>query len=600
MVSRGWAFLGQFILFLGLLGLPALGLPVRTRAQGIHTVIEPRARVFPDVGAGVTAIQRAADGRYYILARPANTIRIYSPDGKRIGSIPKAGSGAALRYAVGIDVTPSGLIAVADRGANAIEVFRPDGSLVSRTPVFAPTSVVALWGGAFAVTTLRCRHLVRVIDEQGAVLESFGHRSGVGGNPQSDADADTEELFGAPPPKPTALHDSGTITGDGAGGIYFAFRATPNPTLRKYNRYGYRAYQTSLPKSEFGPGAVRSEDRVQFLFGLSNDSFSSQEGGWLSFGSSKDLKFGTAVGSGIGESLERGFGLGQAIELQDMSELGSRGATGGPLGQTFSGEVNRYGTTFEVGTGPASTFRSGGGLFGRAGGETTNQGALLQFSGSGGHSSNTGTPVDTAGWGHADQLGVRRTGESLAASTLYSSNWLGAPLSPAPGGMGPSAPFMLGSSLDGLFSRPPGSSGNAGAARQAGSQKGGPAAAGFDAGYRGFGALAFTAGLRVNLGRLKRGSAERKAEITAMAVDPQTHDVWATIGNTLVEFNSNGTPVGVYYLSLAGGERLKATALLVEPDRLLIAVQPWGIYDFPRPDKPQQFQMVSRTVEPHR
>lgn len=106
----------------------------------------------------------------------------------------------------------------------------------------------------------------------------------------------------------------------------------------------------------------------------------------------------------------------------------------------------------------------------------------------------------------------------------------------------------------------------------------------------------FTAGLRINLGKLDRGVAVTNPKITAVAVDPQTHDVWAAIADTLVQFNSSGNPVGMYYLTLAGGESLHATALLVEPNRLLIASDPWGIYEFPRPDEPAAPQSKSKVV----
>ena len=105
--------------------------------------------------------------------------------------------------------------------------------------------------------------------------------------------------------------------------------------------------------------------------------------------------------------------------------------------------------------------------------------------------------------------------------------------------------------------------------------------------------------MRVNLGSLDRGVAAKGPKITAVAVDPQTHEMWAAIADTLVEFNSDGSPVGLYYLTLAGGESLTATSLVVEPDRLLIAADPWGIFEFPRPDKPsapQQSNIVPKVA----
>ncbi len=620
-MRRSRAVLNRAILPLGFAALSVIAFPRRIGAQGIRSIIESRQRVFPAIGAGVIAMKRGPDGRYYILARPANAVSVYSADGKLIGKIPKLGSGVAIRYAVSIDLTPTGNIAVADRGTNAIDVFRPDGSLVSRTPVFAPTSVVALSDNEFAVTTLRSRRLVQVIDLHGTVLQRFGDPTDVGGNPETDVDPETRELFGGPAPKPASLHDYGTITGDSAGGIYFAFASTLNPTLRKYDQYGYQAYQASIPKSDFGGGAVQPEDRVQLLFGLSDVSFSHQEGGWLSLGSSKDLKFGGDVGTGIGESLRRGYGFGQAIERQNMREMGSLGAEGGPLGATFSGEVNGQGSTFQLGMGSTSGFGGRGRRmgFGQLGDQTTNGGALLQFSGSNDSSNNTDYSFDTISSGTTEGLSMNGADSSddsgSSDSTLYGSNdsssWLEGP--GAHGAMGMAAPFMVGSSLDGFYFRPhglsqqitgaPSSGKGASSTSSAAGKDSGTPGPGFHPGYRGrfrAGSLAFTAGLRVNLGSLNRGLAVSKPKITAVAVDPRTHDVWAAIADTLVEFNADGSPMGLYYLTLAGGESLKVTALLVEPDRLLIAADPWGIFAFPRPDKPsepkQKFNITSKVT----
>jgi hypothetical protein len=77
-----------------------------------------------------------------------------------------------------------------------------------------------------------------------------------------------------------------------------------------------------------------------------------------------------------------------------------------------------------------------------------------------------------------------------------------------------------------------------------------------------------------------------KPVITAVGVDPQTKEVWAAIGDMLVHFDSGGGREDMYYLLLTNGSSLKPTSILVEPDRLLIAADPFGIYEFPRPDRP--------------
>ena len=90
------------------LGLLLASLSPSVKCQEIRSVVEPRARVFPSVGPGVTALKRDSAGRYYILAKPATVISIYDAEGNRIGQIPNAKSqGAVIRYAVDIDLGPS-------------------------------------------------------------------------------------------------------------------------------------------------------------------------------------------------------------------------------------------------------------------------------------------------------------------------------------------------------------------------------------------------------------------------------------------------------------------------------------------------------------
>lgn len=109
--------------------------------------------------------------------------------------------------------------------------------------------------------------------------------------------------------------------------------------------------------------------------------------------------------------------------------------------------------------------------------------------------------------------------------------------------------------------------------------------------------------MKVNLGDLGRISASDKPVITAMAVDPETQEIWAGIGDTLVHFSKDGNPAGIYYLTMAGATPLKPTALLVESNRILIAGDPWGIFEFARPDKPastpkQQLNVVPQLTTP--
>jgi len=274
---------------------PAIG-------QGLRTVIESRDKVFPGVAAGVTAIKRDSAGRYYILSKPATIISVFGPDGSLLGRIPNAKSNAAtIRYAVDIDLNPVGFLVVAERGANAVDIFAPDGSLVSKTPVVAPTSVVALPDGQFAVTSLTSKRLVQVIDARGKVLRSFGDLSEIEEQSQPDAQLSPSEK--------QSLMNLGKISGDASGGIYFAFTSLPDPTLRKYDRYGYVDYESAIPANVFSAGPTRPVDRVQVTFGLSDTSLSDQTSAFLTIGSSSDVQFGGGVGTGLERSLEARNGI---------------------------------------------------------------------------------------------------------------------------------------------------------------------------------------------------------------------------------------------------------------------------------------------------
>jgi hypothetical protein len=194
--------------------------------------IQARGRVFPEIGPGVSALKRDTRGRYYILTAPANTVAIYGRDGHRIGQIPNSQSGERkIAYASDIDLDTDGRLFVADRGSNTVEIFGSDGSLLLTQPVARPMSIAALPGLEFAVTLLDSDHLVSVFGAQGKLARSFGEEPG---NPTGHT-----------------LLSPGRVYGDQGGQIYFVF--TDLPTIRRYDRFGYAAYEISLAASEFRP-----------------------------------------------------------------------------------------------------------------------------------------------------------------------------------------------------------------------------------------------------------------------------------------------------------------------------------------------------------
>ena len=77
-------------------------------------------------------------------------------------------------FAADFDVDSSGRVLVADRGANNVKIFAPDGSIAGVTPIPAPTSVAALPGSEFAVTSLRYHWLMGIYGYAGTLVRAIG------------------------------------------------------------------------------------------------------------------------------------------------------------------------------------------------------------------------------------------------------------------------------------------------------------------------------------------------------------------------------------------------------------------------------------------
>ena len=261
-----------------LLALLVFGAVSPASAQGIKRILVSRARVFSEFGPGIAEMKRDASGNYYVLAKPATVIWIVGSRGQRLGQIPQANSAAAaIQYAVDFDIDPSGRILVADRGANAIEIFQPDGTFVTKVQVFAPTSVVALSDGEFAVSTLRTKRLVLILNDKGTQIRSFGDPVDMG-----------VDVYATP------LESLGRISGDSANDVYFAFITLANPTIRKFDRFGYAHGDAMVTADQLHYTPPGHEDRVQFGFNMSEMNFSSTLDGGAMVGSSGDIHFRVA------------------------------------------------------------------------------------------------------------------------------------------------------------------------------------------------------------------------------------------------------------------------------------------------------------------
>src|SRR5271156_818311 len=286
-------------------------LPVH--AQWLVTGYPSRGRVLPEITAGVTAMNGDAAGRIYVLATPANTILVFSPEGKRVGEIPQAESTAAkIQFAVDFDLDPEGRVFVADRAANAVEIFSPEGALIAKVAVFAPTGVVALPNNQFAVSTLRSKRLIEIRDEEGRLVRSFG----------DPADAGITV-------NPNKLQNLGKVSGDGIGEIYFAFVTLPDPLRRRFDRYGYAAGDARFDASRYAPNLSPSpDDRVQFGFNFSESNYSDSYNTWATIGNKGDVQFGGGLSPGL---FSRGGG-GPATSQSAADNILATGLAAGPGG----------------------------------------------------------------------------------------------------------------------------------------------------------------------------------------------------------------------------------------------------------------------------
>lgn len=216
----------------------AAGTSVLRAQEQIENEINATARLFPDIGAGIRAIKRDAHGRYYFLSTVDHSVRVYTADNTFIAQVPHSDSGpAAITYGYDMDVDAAGNIYVADRAANKVKVYTPDGKLSLAIAVAAPTSVAAL-SGQIAVASLKSRDLVTIYNAQGQYVREFGDVSDL---------AEHEDF--------NRFLNIGRLATDPANHVYYAFTYSPEPTVRKYDAYGYSAYQISLHTLDIYPNA---------------------------------------------------------------------------------------------------------------------------------------------------------------------------------------------------------------------------------------------------------------------------------------------------------------------------------------------------------
>jgi hypothetical protein len=575
-------------LLFGCLGGPA-------HAQGVQTVLHARGRVFPEVGRGAEAIERDPAGHYYVLAAPASVIWIYSADGKCIGQIPsaQAAGDAAIKYAVDFDRdAASGRIFVADRGANAVKIFTAEGALEASVAVNAPMSVVALANGEFAVVTLRSDHLVRVMNEHGKLLRSFGNISDAVSDPSQltmpalSASADSTAGYAAgysTSAPPSYAMDIGKLYSGAPGDIYFAFTLLKDPKFRKYDRFGYAGYEAEVSAKELIPDITRDNSQVQLGMRVSGMA---GPGEMFSFGSMYSVGSGAPMFTANGG---RGAGGGR------RGGSAAPGSTGGAAPGSAAGSGGS--SDSDAATGGTTSSASGS----ADGSDLT--GSLSANSNNNNSSSTTYTASTTPDFNAL--LGVGGPGGGFGAPGIFGPGAF-------PGFGGGFEHHMIGADAAG-------GAGAAGAADEAG--HGAPG--GFPGGHAGgtgagggaenpgaghgefgehYGHGFRQEGLNSFAGVVKFTEREPNTSVTpvirALGVDRANQQVWACIGDMLLRFDRDGNLLDTYRVATTQGAALQPVGMLVEPDRILLVSDPAGIYEFARPDKLPAPSKQSLKAEP--
>jgi hypothetical protein len=284
------------------LRIPTQHQAVTVRSNDAAEHLNARLRMLPNTGPGVREIRRDAAGRYYVLSAPGPTIDIYAQSGEKIGQIPaKPTQDTEIGYGEDFFLDSSGRVYVADRGTNEIKIYDAKGTLIKKFPVMAPVSVAALPNGEVAVASLVSKRFVDVYDSTGRRTRSIGGIS-------DSTDISTSDA--------TLSH--GYFTDDGAGHFYYSLTYLPDPTIRKYDEYGYAAYEIDLPANQF----IAKDEGANIKFALrpSGPGERSAE--------STDQGIGAYGGAGVGHEFGGGFG-GMHHEGGEEGGFGGGGYGGG-------------------------------------------------------------------------------------------------------------------------------------------------------------------------------------------------------------------------------------------------------------------------------
>jgi hypothetical protein len=437
--------------------------------------------------------------------------------------------------------------------------------------------------------------LVEIFGEDGEMVRSFGDPAEGGADPDS-----------------RQMQSLGKVFGNGAGDIYYAFTALPDPTVRKYDRFGYAASDVKFDSNLYVAASTPTpDDRVQFGVNYSRTSFSDSYNTWAAIGNKGDIFFGGGLSPGLGAHNGEGpqtaqtatasiLSTGMATGPGGGSGGGGRGGGAGGGMMTAQGVIQPDSVQFHLGGKRQNNGKSSASDEKDDGkSHPTLGGTGMQFSAQSSTSSDIfGSNISDNSFQdfltstQAPGLGLD-TGAAVTARGLggfggggFGGFGAGAGIFPGFGSFGGLGAANSASEVHPFSAAKPGetpgaSTPHAGFERGPGEHLGGPH------GRLGEGIYNLTATVKVNLDQFVDTSMD-KPVITALGVDPVTLDVWAGIGRVLAHFDKNGNYLGDYFIATPEGALIRASAIIVEPDRLIVASDSRGVYEFARSGGPVQ------------
>jgi len=229
-----------------------------TSAQ-IDADMVAKRRLFAPIGPGLKQIRAGADGKIYVLASPSPGLVVYSPEARRLLTMhevsglseaalaeAKASGEVLVEFGEDFDVDSDGTIYIADRQANSVQVYSKEGRHMRAISVAAPLAIAAMPEGEVAVSTLRQAALVSVFDKNGRLVREFGDPVPL---------TDRQDL--------NRFLNIGALASDALGHLYYGFPYFPEPTVRPFDRFGYAGEDVHYTAIDALPEAIAVRREIE-------------------------------------------------------------------------------------------------------------------------------------------------------------------------------------------------------------------------------------------------------------------------------------------------------------------------------------------------